>query len=162
MHSMCSYEFANNRPLYEWFIERRGIFPSRQIEFARGNITYTALKALYPRDDGTGHHTRLGRSAFTYTLRGLRRLGCPPEAVRRFWREVGVAKRDNNIDIALLEYRMRDQLNKTALRRMAVLRPLKIVIENYPEGESELLEAVNNPEDESAGMRQCPSLASST
>ena len=155
-HSMCSYEFANNRPLYEWFIEQLGIFPSRQIEFARGNITYTALSKRYIREMMEQGIIRDWDDPRTYTLRGLRRLGCPPEAVRRFWREVGVAKRDNNIDIALLEYCMRDQLNKTALRRMAVLRPLKVVIENYPEGESELLEAVNNPEDESAGMRQVP------
>ena len=155
-HSMCSYEFANNRPLYEWFIEQLGIFPSRQIEFARGNITYTALSKRYIREMMEQGIIRDWDDPRTYTLRGLRRLGCPPEAVRRFWREVGIAKRDNNIDIALLEYCMRDQLNKTALRRMAVLRPLKVVIENYPEGESELLEAVNNPEDESAGMRQVP------
>ena len=155
-HSMCSYEFANNRPLYEWFIEQLGIFPSRQIEFARGNITYTALSKRYIREMMERGIISDWDDPRTYTLRGLRRLGCPPEAVRRFWREVGVAKRDNNIDIALLEYCMRDQLNKTALRRMAVLRPLKVVIENYPEGESELLEAVNNPEDESAGTRQVP------
>lgn len=155
-HSMCSYEFANNRPLYEWFIEQLGIFPSRQIEFARGNITYTALSKRYIREMMEQGIIRDWDDPRTYTLRGLRRLGCPPEAVRRFWREVGVAKRDNNIDIALLEYCMRDQLNKTALRRMAVLRPLKVVIENFPEGESELLEAVNNPEAESAGMRQVP------
>ncbi len=155
-HSLCSYEFANNRPLYEWFIEQLGIFPSRQIEFARGNITYTALSKRYIREMMERGIISDWDDPRTYTLRGLRRLGCPPEAVRRFWREVGVAKRDNNIDIALLEYCMRDQLNRTALRRMAVLRPLKVVIENYPEGESELLEAVNNPEDERAGTRQVP------
>ena len=131
-HSLCSYEFANNRPLYEWFIEQLGIFPSRQIEFARGNITYTALSKRYIREMMERGIISDWDDPRTYTLRGLRRLGCPPEAVRRFWREVGVAKRDNNIDIALLEYCMRDQLNRTALRRMAVLRPLKVVIENYP------------------------------
>lgn len=155
-HSMCSYEFANNRPLYDWFIEKLGIFPSRQIEFARGNITYTALSKRYIRQMMENGHISDWDDPRTYTLRGLRRLGCPPEAIRRFWQEVGVAKRDNNIDISLLEYCMRDQLNKTALRRMAVLRPLKVVIENYPEGEGELLDAVNNPEDESAGKRQVP------
>ena len=155
-HSMCSYEFANNRPLYDWFIEKLGIFPSRQIEFARGNITYTALSKRYIRQMMENGHIRDWDDPRTYTLRGLRRLGCPPEAIRRFWQEVGVAKRDNNIDISLLEYCMRDQLNKTALRRMAVLRPLKVVIENYPEGEGELLDAVNNPEDERAGKRQVP------
>ena len=91
-----------------------------------------------------------------YTLRGLRRLGCPPEAIRRFWAEAGIARRGNNIDIALLEYCIRDQLNKTAPRRMAVLNPLKVVIENYPEGQSEMLTAINNPEDESAGTRSIP------
>jgi glutaminyl-tRNA synthetase len=155
-HSMCSYEFANNRPLYDWFIEKLGIFPSRQIEFARGNITYTALSKRYIRQMMESGHIEDWDDPRTYTLRGLRRLGCPPEAIRRFWQEVGVAKRDNNIDISLLEYCMRNQLNKTSLRRMAVLRPLKVVIENYPEGESEMLDAVNNPEDESAGKRQVP------
>ncbi len=155
-HSLCSYEFINNRPLYEWYIEKLGIFPSRQIEFARGNITYTALSKRYIREMMEKGHIQDWDDPRIYTLRGMRRLGCPPEAIRRFWQEVGVAKRANNIDISLLEYCMRNQLNKTALRRMAVLRPLKVVIENYPEDESEMLEGINNPEDKSAGTRQIP------
>ena len=92
----------------------------------------------------------------TYTLRGLRRLGCPPEAIRHFWREAGVARRENNIDVALLEFCMRDYLNQRALRRMAVLRPLKITIDNYPENDEEWLEAINNPEDPTCGSRKIP------
>ena len=155
-HSLCSYEFLNNRPLYDWYIEKLGIFPSRQIEFARGNITYLVLSKRYIRPLIEQGLVDGWDDPRTYTLRGLRRLGCPPEAIRRFWQEVGVAKRDNNIDISLLEFCIRDQLNKTAPRRMAVLNPLKVVIENYPEGESEELTAINNPEDESAGTRQIP------
>ena len=155
-HSMCSHEFINNRPLYDWYIEKLGIFPSRQIEFARGNITYTALSKRYDRQLIEEGHADGWDDPRLYTLRGLRRRGCPPEAIRRFWTEVGIARRPNNIDISLLEFCIRDQLNKTATRRMGVLDPLKVVIENYPEGESEELQAINNPEDESAGTRAVP------
>ena len=155
-HSMCSHEFINNRPLYDWYIEKLGIFPSRQIEFARGNITYTALSKRYDRQLIEEGHADGWEDPRLYTLRGLRRRGCPPEAIRRFWTEVGIARRPNNIDISLLEFCIRDQLNKTATRRMGVLDPLKVVIENYPEGESEELQAINNPEDESAGTRAVP------
>ena len=155
-HSMCSHEFINNRPLYDWYIENLGIFPSRQIEFARGNITYTALSKRYDRQLVAEGHADGWDDPRLYTLRSLRRRGCPPEAIRRFWTEVGIARRPNNIEISLLEFCIRDQLNKTAPRRMAVLNPLKVVIENYPEGESEELDAVNNPEDESAGTRKVP------
>ena len=140
-HSLCSDEFTNNRALYDWYIEKLGIFPSRQIEFARGNIYYTVLSKRYIRpliEEGIVHGWDDPR---TYTLRGLRRLGCPPAAIRRFWIEAGIAKKGNNIDIALLEFCIRDQLNKTAPRRMAVLDPLKVI---------------NNPEDESAGTRMIP------
>ena len=155
-HSLCSHEFINNRPLYDWYIERLKIFPSRQTEFARGNITYTALSKRYDRQLIEEGHANGWDDPRLYTLRGLRRRGCPPEAIRRFWTEVGVARRPNNIDISLLEYCIRDQLNKTALRRMAVLDPLKVVIENYPEDQSEELEAINNPEDPEAGTRSIP------
>jgi glutaminyl-tRNA synthetase len=155
-HSMCSHEFINNRPLYDWYIEKLGIFPSRQIEFARGNITYTALSKRYDRQLIEEGHADGWDDPRLYTLRGLRRRGCPPEAIRRFWTEVGIARRPNNIDISLLEFCIRDQLNKTATRRMGVLDPLKVVIDNYPEGESEELQAINNPEDESAGTRAVP------
>ncbi len=155
-HSLCTLEFEANRPLYDWYIEQLGIFPSRQIEYARGNLTYTITHKR--------HLTRLVESGRLSgwddprmpTLRGMRRRGVPPEAIRRFWSEVGVAKRDNNIDVSLLEFCIRDHLNKVAPRVMGVLRPLKVVITNYPEGESEQLEAVNNPEDESAGTRPIP------
>ena len=155
-HSMCSHEFINNRPLYDWYIEKLGIFPSRQIEFARGNITYTALSKRYDRQLIEEGHADGWEDPRLYSLRGLRRRGCPPAAIRRFWTEVGIARRPNNIDISLLEFCIRDQLNKTATRRMGVLDPLKVVIENYPEGESEELQAINNPEDESAGTRAVP------
>ena len=155
-HSLCTLEFEANRPLYDWYIEQLGIFPSRQIEYARGNLTYTITHKR--------HLTRLIESGRLSgwddprmpTLRGMRRRGVPPQAIRRFWSEVGVAKRDNNIDVSLLEFCIRDHLNKVATRAMGVVRPLKVVITNYPEGESEKLEAVNNPEDESAGTRLIP------
>ena len=155
-HSLCTLEFEANRPLYDWYIEHLGIFPSRQIEYARGNLTYTVTHKR--------HLTRLIESGRLSgwddprmpTLRGLRRRGVPPEAIRRFWSEVGVAKRDNNIEVSLLEFCIRDHLNKVAPRVMGVLRPLKVVITNYPEGAGEELEAVNNPEDEFAGTRRIP------
>ena len=155
-HSLCSLEFEDHRPLYEWFIAQLGIFPSRQIEFARGNITYLVthkrvLRHLIEKGILSGwDDPRMP------TLRGLRRRGFPPQAIRRFWSEVGVAKRGNNVDIALLEHCTRDHLNKVAPRFMGVLKPLKVVIENYPEGQVEHLEAVNNPEDPAAGSRQVP------
>ncbi len=155
-HSLCSLEFEDHRPLYDWFIDKLGIFPSRQIEFARGNITYMVTHKRHLRtlvDDGLLNGWDDPRMP---TLCGLRRRGCPPEAIRRFWSEVGIAKRENNVDIALLEHCMRDHLNKVAPRVMAVLNPLKVVIDNYPEDQGEELEAVNNPEDPDAGTRMVP------
>jgi len=155
-HSLCSLEFEDHRPLYEWFIRELGIFPSRQIEFARGNITYTVtskrrLLELIDRGDVNGwDDPRMP------TLRGLRRRGVPPEAIRDFWAKVGVAKRENNIDYALLEHFVREHLNRSAPRVMGVIRPLKVVIENYPDDRVEELDAVNNPEDPSAGTRKVP------
>ena len=136
--------------------KKLGIFPSRQIEYARGNITYTVLSKRYILQLIEQNLVSGWDDPRLYTLRGLRRLGYPPEAIRRFWTEAGIAKRGNNIDIALLEYCIRDQLNQTAPRRMAVLNPLKVVIENYPEDQSEMLTAINNPEDDSAGTRSIP------
>jgi glutaminyl-tRNA synthetase len=155
-HSLCSLEFESNRPLYNWFIENLGIFPSRQIEFARGNITYTVTHKRYllPLIE-SGRVTGWDDPRMP-TLRGMRRRGVPPEAIRRFWKDVGIAKRGNNVEVSLLEYCMRDQLNKVARRVMAVLNPVKLTITNYPEGTSEELDAVNNPEDESAGKRKVP------
>ena len=155
-HSLCSLEFEDHRPLYDWYIEKLGVFPSRQIEFARGNITYmvTQKRELRPLVD-KGHLSGWDDPRMP-TLCGLRRRGCPPEAIRRFWHEVGVAKRENNVDIALLEHCMRDHLNKVAPRVMGVLDPLRVVIENYPEDQVEELEAINNPEDPGAGTRKVP------
>ncbi|MED5413610.1 MAG: glutamine--tRNA ligase/YqeY domain fusion protein [Candidatus Latescibacterota bacterium] len=155
-HSLCTLEFEDHRPLYDWYIEQLGIFPSRQIEYARGNITYTVTskrRLLQLVEKGLVSNWDDPRLP---TLQGMRRRGVPPEAIRRFWREVGVAKRENNVEVSLLEYYMRDHLNKVAPRFMGVLNPLKVVIENYPEGDVEHLEGVNNPEDPSAGTRQIP------
>ncbi|MEE2658414.1 MAG: glutamine--tRNA ligase/YqeY domain fusion protein [Candidatus Latescibacterota bacterium] len=155
-HSLCSLEFEDHRPLYEWYIEQLGIFPSRQIEFARGNITYTITSKRRLLELIEGGHVNDWDDPRMPTLRGLRRRGVPPEGIRRFWTEVGVAKRENNVEVSLLEHCIRDHLNKVAPRVMGVLSPLKVVIENYPEGSSEELEAINNPEDTSAGVRQVP------
>ena len=155
-HSLCTLEFEDNRRLYDWFIEHLGIFPSRQIEYARGNVTYTITHKRHLRELIESGRLAGWEDPRLPTLRGLRRRGVPPEAIRRFWSEVGVAKRDNNIEVSLLEFCIRDHLNKVAPRVMGVLRPLKVVITNYPEGAGEELEAVNNPEDESAGTRRIP------
>jgi glutaminyl-tRNA synthetase len=155
-HSLCTLEFEDHRPLYDWFIDKLDIFPSRQTEFARGNITYTVTskrRLLQLIESGR----MLGwDDPRMPTLRGMRRRGVPPEAIRRFWTDVGVAKRENNIEVSLLEFCMRNHLNKVASRVMAVINPLKVTITNYPEAQSEELDAVNNPEDESAGSRSVP------
>ncbi len=164
-HSLCSLEFKNNRELYEWFIDRiaetAGPPPgvphkTRQIEFARGNITYmiTSKRKLL-RLIHEGYVTGWDDPRMP-TLRGMRRRGYTPAAIRRFWLEAGVAKRVNNIEFAKLESLLRDDLNKKAQRRMAVLDPLKVVITNYPEDQVEMMDAVNNPEDEADGTRQVP------
>ena len=155
-HSLCSLEFTHHRPLYDWFIEKLGIFPSRQIEFARMNVTYmitSKRRLLQLVNEGfvTGWD-----DARMPTISGLRRRGYPPAAIRNFCDKVGIAKRDNWIEIELLESCVRDELNRTALRRMAVLDPVKLVITNYPEGQTEYLPTENNPEDEHAGSREMP------
>ncbi|MFA6108020.1 MAG: glutamine--tRNA ligase/YqeY domain fusion protein [Candidatus Latescibacterota bacterium] len=155
-HSLCDLDYEIHRPLYDWFIEKLGIFPSRQIEFARGNITYTITSKrhlLRLIEEGKVSGWDDPRMP---TLRGLRRRGYTPEAIRRFWLDMGVAKRENNIDVAKLESCVRDHLNQVAPRVMGVLDPLRVVIENYPEGQVEELEAVNNPEDPAAGTRRIP------
>jgi glutaminyl-tRNA synthetase len=154
-HSLCTLEFEDHRPLYDWFIENLPV-PSRprQYEFARLNLSYTVLSkrvlTLLVRDGHVGgwDDPRMP------TLAGIRRRGVPPEALRDFVKRVGVARADSLVDVAMFEASIRELLNKTALRRMAVLRPLKVVIENYPEGETEQLEAINNPEDPAAGSRR--------
>ncbi len=155
-YSLCTLEFEDHRPLYDWFIENLEIFPSRQIEFARLNISHTVLSKRKLRllvEDG---HVAGWDDPRMPTLSGLRRRGYPAGAVRDFCNRIGIAKADSIVDLALLQHCAREELNRTALRRMAVLDPLKVVIENYPEGETEELEAVNNPEDDSAGTRLVP------
>ncbi len=155
-HSLCSMEFEDHRPLYEWFIKELGIFPSRQIEFARGNITYTfTSKRRMAELIEKGHVTGFDDPRMP-TLCGMRRRGYPPQGLRQFWLEAGIAKRANNIEFAKFESVLRDHLNKVAPRRMAVLDPLKVVITNYPQGQVEQMDCINNPEDPEAGTRKVP------
>ena len=153
-HSLCTLEFEDHRPLYDWLIENLPV-PSRprQYEFARLNLSHTVLskrKLLQLVREGRVQGWDDPRMP---TLAALRRRGIPPAAIRDFVQRIGVAKSDSLVDLALLEHCVRDALNRTAARRMAVLRPLKVVIVNYPEGEAEPFEAVNNPEDPAAGTR---------
>lgn len=155
-HSICTLEFDVHRPLYDWFIEKLGIFPSHQYEFARLNLTYTMMskrKLLQLVQEGIVTGWDDPRMP---TISALRRRGYTPESIRMFADKVGVAKRDNVIDLGLLEFCVREDLNRRAERRMAVLDPLKVVITNYPEDKQETVECVNNPEDESAGRRGVP------
>lgn len=155
-HSICTLEFADHRPLYDWYIEQLGIFPSRQYEFARLNLTYTVMSKRKLLELVQGRSVLSWDDPRMPTLSGLRRRGYPPEAVREFCRRIGVAKSDSTVDMAFLEDCIREHLNKTAPRVMAVLRPLKVTLTNYPEGPTEELDAVNNPEDPSAGTRKVP------
>ena len=155
-HSICTLEFDVHRPLYDWFIQQLGIFESHQYEFARLNLTYTMMskrKLLQCVQEGIVMGWDDPRMP---TICGLRRRGYTPESIRMFADKVGVAKRDNVIDLGLLEFCVREDLNKRTERRMAVLNPIKVVITNYPEGETEMISCVNNPEDESAGHREVP------
>ena len=154
-HSLCTLEFEDHRPLYEWFLANLPV-PSRprQIEFARLNLTYTVLSKRVLTELVRGGHVTGWDDPRMPTLAGFRRRGVPPAAIRDFIGRIGVAKANSVVDAGMLEYSIREALNKTALRRMAVLRPLKVVIENYPEGKSEELEAVNHPDDPGAGTRK--------
>jgi len=155
-HSLCSLEYENHRPLYDWFLDALGIYHPRQIEFARLNMTYTVMskrRLIELVRDGAVCGFDDPRMP---TLAGLRRRGYTPEAIAEFCRRVGVAKTESTVDVQLLEHCARDHLNRVAPRVMGVLRPLRVVIENYPDGQTEYLEAVNNPEDPSAGTRQVP------
>jgi len=155
-HSICTLEFEDHRPLYDWFINQLGIHHPRQIEFARLNLNYTVMskrKLLQLVEEG---HVSGWDDPRMPTLSGIRRRGYTPEAVRNFCNEIGVAKADSTVDIALLEYFVREDLNKKALRKMAVIDPLKVVIENYTDDGYEELDAVNNPEDGSMGKRKVP------
>jgi len=156
-HSLCSLEFEDHRPLYDWFIENLPVpHRPRQIEFARLNITYTITQKRALRQLVEQNHVSGWDDPRMPTLRGMRRRGVPPEAIRNFCEVVGVTKMNSLTDIALLEHAIREELNRTAPRVMAVLDPVKVVIENYPEDKEETLDAINNPEDESAGTRHVP------
>jgi len=155
-HSICTLEFEDHRPLYDWYVEALGIYHPQQIEFDRLNVTYTLLskrKLLTLVQDG---HVRGWDDPRMPTLAGIRRRGYPPEALRSFCGAIGVSKTNGTIELGLLEHHVRENLNRTARRVMAVLRPLRVVIDNYPEGQEEDMEAVNNPEDASAGTRTVP------
>ncbi len=155
-HSLCSLEYEDHRPLYEWFLMQLEIYESRQIEFARLNLSYTVLsKRKLVRLVKEGY-VRGWDDPRMRTLSGLRRRGYTPEAILDFINRVGVAKTDSIVDIALLEHCIREDLNRRALRKMAVLRPLKVVIDNYPDDLVEEMEAINNPEDLNAGTRKVP------
>ncbi len=156
-HSLCTLEFEDHRPLYDWLIENLPV-PSkpRQIEFARLNLSYTVLSKRRLLQLVEGGHVSGWDDPRMPTISGIRRRGCPPAAIHDFVDRVGLAKRNSMVDLALLEHCVRTELNRTAERRMGVLRPLKVVIENYPEGNTEELDAVNNPEDPAAGTRTVP------
>ena len=154
-HSLCTLEFEDHRPLYDWFLDNLPV-PSHphQYEFARLNLTHTILSKRVLTELVRGGHVRGWDDPRMPTLAGLRRRGVPPAAIREFVRRIGVAKANSVVDAAMLDFAIREELNKTAQRRMAVLRPLKIVIQNYPEGKVEELEAVNHPDDATAGARR--------
>ncbi|MEO8099727.1 MAG: glutamine--tRNA ligase/YqeY domain fusion protein [Acidobacteriota bacterium] len=155
-HSICTLEFEDHRPLYDWYIQKLGIYAPQQIEFDRLSITYTLLskrKLLTLVQDG---HVSGWNDPRMPTISGMRRRGYSPEAIRSFCQRVGVSKTNGITELQLLEYYIREDLNRRALRVMAVLNPLKVVIDNYPDGQVEQMEAVNNPEDESAGTRTVP------
>ncbi len=155
-HSMCTLEFEDHRPLYNWFIQNLGIFPSQQYEFDRLSLTYTLLskrkllKLVQEKLVSGWDDPRMP------TLSGIRRRGYTPEALRNFCNAIGVSKTNGILELAMLEHFVREDLNKRVPRVMGVLRPLKVVIDNYPEGQTEEMEAVNNPEDASAGTRKVP------
>ena len=155
-HSICTLEFEDHRPLYDWYVEQLGIYHPQQIEFDRLNLTYTVMskrKLLQLVQQGL---VRGWDDPRMPTISGMRRRGYSPESLRNFARSLGVSKTNGTTELALLEYYVREDLNKTALRVMAVLKPLKVIIDNYPDGQVEQMEAVNNPEDASAGSRTVP------
>src|SRR6476620_1284087 len=153
-HSICTLEFEDHRPLYDWFLDNLPV-PARphQYEFARLNLTYTVLSKRVLTELVRQGHVSGWDDPRMPTLAGLRRRGVPPSAIREFVKRVGVAKANSVVDVAMFEHAIREVLNRTAMRRMAVLRPLRVIIENYPEGEGEELEAVNHPDDPTAGTR---------
>ncbi|MGV3766070.1 MAG: glutamine--tRNA ligase/YqeY domain fusion protein [Chitinophagaceae bacterium] len=150
-HSICTLEFIPHRPLYDWFIEQLGIFPSKQFEFARLNLTYTVMSKRKLLQLVNEKHVTGWNDPRMPTISGFRRRGYTPSSIRTFCDKIGIQKRENVIDMSLLEFCIREELNKSALRRMAVLDPIKMVITNYPEGQVEELEGENNPEVENGG-----------
>jgi glutaminyl-tRNA synthetase len=155
-HSLCSQEYIIHRPLYEWFLEQLGEFKTRQIEFSRLNLTHAMMSKRKLRNLVETGVVRGWDDPRLTTLRGLRRRGVNPEAILEFVRTVGETKNDSWVDMSLFESIIREDLNRRSLRRMAVLKPLKLIIDNYPEGQVEEMDAVNNPEDPSAGTRKVP------
>jgi len=155
-HSLCDLGYEDHRPLYDWFLDQLGVYHPRQIEFARFNLTYTILSKRFLLRMVQGGHVKGWDDPRMPTLSGMRRRGYPPEAIREFCDRTGIAKAQSIVDVALLEYHVREHLNRTTPRVMGVLRPVRLVIDNWPEGQVEWLDAVNNPEDESAGTRQIP------
>ena len=155
-HSMCTLEFVDHNPLYQWYIQQLGIFPSQQIEFDRLGLTYTIMSKRKLLQLVRDKHVSGWDDPRMPTLSGIRRRGYPPAAIRNFVTATGVSRTNGITELAMLEHFVREELNRTAARVMGVLRPLKVVIDNYPEGQVEELEAINNPEDESAGTRKVP------
>ena len=155
-HSLCDLGYEDHRPLYDWFLDQLGVYHPRQIEFARFNLTYTILSKRFLLRMVQGGYVKGWDDPRMPTLSGMRRRGYPPEAIREFCDRTGIAKSQSIVDVALLEYHIREHLNRTASRVMGVLRPVRLVIDNYPEGQVEWLEAVNNPEDVTMGTRQIP------
>lgn len=155
-HSICTLEFIHHRPLYDWFIEKLGIFPSHQYEFARRNLTYTVMSKRKLLQLVNENHVTGWDDPRMPTISGMRRRGYPAQSIVNFCDTIGIAKRENIVDISVLEFHVREQLNKTSNRVMAVLDPVKLVITNYPEGQTEELDAENNPEDPNGGSRKMP------
>jgi len=155
-HSLCTQEYEDHRPLYDWFLDELEIYHPRQIEFAPLNLTYTVLSKRNLLKLVQGGHVRGWDDPRMPTLSGMRRRGYTPQAIRTFMQRIGIAKTESVVDIALLEHCLREDLNKRARRVMAVLHPLRVVITNYPEGQVEEVEAINNPEDPAAGSRNLP------
>ena len=155
-HSLCTLEFEDHRPLYDWFLDQLGVYHPQQIEFARLNLSHTVMSKRMLGQLVNEGYVRGWDDPRMPTIAGLRRRGYTPEAIRTFCDRIGLAKRDSMVDIALLEHCVREDLNKRAQRVMGILHPLKVVIENYPEGQEEELDAINNPEDPSMGTRKVP------
>ena len=155
-HSLCTLEYEDHRPLYDWYLDALGIYHPRQIEFARLNLSHTVMSKRKLLELVEGGHVTGWDDPRMPTIAGLRRRGYTPEAIRDFCERIGVAKADNLVDVALLEHCLREDGNRRAPRAMAVLRPLRLVLENYPDGQVETMTAVNNPEDATMGTRPVP------